>query len=234
MEAQGGAVSRGRAVADGPLAPTAGPAGATRAAGQEPAARRRPTPRATAGAGAPLTATAQRRALRAREGRAGRASGSRGRAPRLPTTSCGTDAGRRRCGGSRGRPSAPAQAPAPLARRPASAPTAPRLPPAAPRFRRPDPRPGRLPATLTRALWKLRRPPAALPQRRRGRARGGARRGDGLGPPGNKLCAQPPFRMTDRPLLQASSRPRAGLRRPHGGTREPTHRWREGGFRMGA
>lgn len=74
----------------------------------------------------PLTETAPRSAHAALgKGSPGGDSGGRLQAPRLPTASCGTDAGRSRSGWSRGQAAASAQAPAPLAHRLASAATAP-------------------------------------------------------------------------------------------------------------
>lgn len=114
-------------------------------------------------------------------------------------------------------PSAAARAPSPLARRLASARPC-RGPPALLRPSRAG-LPGRAPPRDPHpALRKPRRPPAGLLRRRRGRARGGARRSDGLGPSGNSLCPPPPFRKTHRPVL-ANSCPRARLPRPQRRTR---------------
>lgn len=164
------------------------------------------------------------------KGSPGGDSGSRVQAPRLPTASCGTDAGRHRSGWSRGRPSASAR----------PGPGAPRPPPGLRPDRAAAPRP-------SRALPGRSSGPGACPRPSPGRcgslggcrpvyssgdvAARGAGRGDRLGPSGNSLGALPPFRKTHRPLLLANSRPRAGLPRPQGRTREPTHNWREADFR---
>lgn len=87
------------------------------------------------------------------------------------------------------------------------------------------PAPGRvptwnLPATLTRARRNRGGRPARLLQRRRGRARGGAGRGNGFGPPGNSLWVLLSFRKRERPLL-VSSRPGAGASPAAGLTSSP-------------
>ena len=128
-------------------------------------------------------------------------------ARRLPTVRSRTSAGRCRSRRSRGRPSASAPAPPPFARpppRPRRGSLAPRALPGR------SPCPGATPRPSPRR-WGSRGERPALPlRRRRGPARGGARRGDGVRPPGNSQCAQSPFRKRKGPLLLASSRPRAG------------------------
>lgn len=135
----------------------------------------------------PLTETALRSAHAALgKGSPGGDSGGRLQAPRLPTASCGTDAGRSRSGWgrsrsgwSRGRPRPPrARRPSPAAWPP---PRPRRRPPAAPRPPRPESQPGRLPrdphpSAMEASAAAGRAPPAETwPREGRGAARRRAR-----------------------------------------------------------